>query len=356
MMIKYISSHITSLKYIYSLIKHNEDNPPKIKFSDEYYEGPNKQDIPLRIFHPKKTKKLSVIIFPGASPLAENHPAMINLASIIANLGYKVFVPRIDPLKNLDIKDTNIEWFANAYEKIVNRGDIDSSRVAITGISFGGSLLLSSISDDRMQSPAPKSAMIYGAAFDLNVGFKFLLNGEITHNDETVRIKPNEWGVSVILHNFLSKVDVGFDTSQIREVLNYRMKDDMDKVEEFMLTLNNHDKEFMQAVLDVEYTDQIKNIIFQIMEERQEEINKFSPQNISHKIKNKIFIMHGANDSMVPFTESVQMHKNIKDSELLISYLYEHREISNNRGIFFKLYELIKMERFFAAYFRYNES
>ena len=49
-MIKFINSHITSLKYIYSLIKYNEDNPPKIKFSDEYYKGPNDENIPLRIY------------------------------------------------------------------------------------------------------------------------------------------------------------------------------------------------------------------------------------------------------------------------------------------------------------------
>ncbi len=355
-MIKSINSHITASKYIYNLIKHNQDNPPKIKYSDEYYKGPSGEDVPLRIFHPKKEKKLSVIIFPGASPFAEEHPGMINLASIIAKLGYKVFIPRITPLKNLDITDVNAEWFANAYEKISKRDDIDSTCIAITGISFGGSLLLNSMLDNRMKTPHPKSLMIYGAAFNLNRGFEFLLNGEITHNNETIKIKPNEWGVSVILHNFLSSTDVGFDTKRIREVLKYRMQDNMNKVEDLSNTLSSHDKEFIEAVLNVEYTDEIKKIIHQIMNEQKDEIDKISPQNFCEKITSKMFIMHGANDSMVPFTESVEMHENIENSELLISYLYEHKEISTNRGILFKLYELLKMERFFASYFRYNES
>ena len=69
------------------------------------------------------------------------------------------------------------------------------------------------------------------------------------------------------------------------------------------------------------------------MEERKEEINKFSPKNISHKIGNKIFIMHGANDSMVPFTESTYLHDNLKDSTLLVSFLclsYSYLIISQN--------------------------
>ena len=65
--------------------------------------------------------------------------------------------------------------------------------------------------------------------------------------------------------------------------------------------------------------------------------------------------MHGANDSMVPFTESVLMHEHIKNSELLISYLYEHKEIATNKGIGFKLKELHRMAAFFSKlYYNYE--
>ena len=64
--------------------------------------------------------------------------------------------------------------------------------------------------------------------------------------------------------------------------------------------------------------------------------------------------MHGANDSMVPFTESIYLHKNLPNSTLLISFLYEHREISTDRNIFFKIKEFIKLINFNAKYIRYN--
>ena len=66
--------------------------------------------------------------------------------------------------------------------------------------------------------------------------------------------------------------------------------------------------------------------------------------------------MHGANDSMVPYTESVKLGDNLPNNKLLISYIYEHKEISTNSGFITKLNELIRLEQFFAAYFRYNES
>ena len=113
-MIKFLNSHIVSSKYIYRLIRHKQDNPPKVKITDESYNGMNREDVPLRIFHPKKQDRLSFIIFPGASPFAEEHPGIINLGSIIASLGYKVFIPQIPPLKDLNITDINTShkyWF-----------------------------------------------------------------------------------------------------------------------------------------------------------------------------------------------------------------------------------------------------
>ena len=78
------------------------------------------------------------------------------------------------------------DFITYAYEKIIQRDDIDPDYIAITGISFGGSLLLNSVFDQRMKNPSPKSLMVYGAAFDMNTGFNFLLTGEIDYNNKKI--------------------------------------------------------------------------------------------------------------------------------------------------------------------------
>ena len=91
-----------------------------------------------------------------------------------------------------------------------------------------------------------------------------------------------------------------------------------------------------------------------MIKENHELLSYLSPNNWISSIQSKVFIMHGANDSMVPFTESTFLHDNLLDSTLLISFLYEHREISTNRGILFKLKEFVKLINFNAQYIRYN--
>ena len=59
---------------------------------------------------------------------------------------------------------------------------------------------------------------------------------------------------------------------------------------------------------------------------------------------------------MIPYTESIKLFKNIKNSELFISYLYEHKEIAEDKNIFVKIVELIKMIKFFHKFILYNEN
>ena len=87
----------------------------------------------------------------------------------------------------------------------------------------------------------------------------------------------------------------------------------------------------------IKINDKIKVLVNKIISENNELLNFLSPENYAHRIKDKVFVFHGANDSMVPFTESNLLANQLPNSELLISLVFEHREISTNRGLIFKI-------------------
>jgi esterase/lipase len=354
-MLTWANSHKQSLKYIIGIIR-NKDGASTGQFVDESYLGINGEITPLRIFKPKKAQKTTFILFPGASPFAEDHPGMIGLATTIMNLGYNVFIPRIPPLKALIIKSENVEWFARAYEQIIHRDDVDQTNVAIIGISFGGSLLLKATLDERIKSNPPRSVLIYGSYFDLESGLNFLLTGEIEHEGEVQHIIPNDWGLTVMFHNFLKTVDAGFDTTHVEAVIAARVAEKLDVMERLKANLNKDDLVFIEAILSGKCNPQITKVAMAIMNIQKESLRKISPSSFCEEIAMKIFIMHGANDSMVPYTESVKLGTSLPNNKLLISYIYEHKEISTNSGFITKCKELMKLEYFFAEYFKYNES
>ena len=160
----------------------------------------------------------------------------------------------------------------------------------------------------------------------------------------------------VIFKNYLKNLDLDWDISGVQAVLELQIDEKLIERDNLISKLPIFQKNIINSIINSDPTEEVINLSNQIMQNETKALKELSPKYWCNEIQNNGFVFHGANDSMVPFTESVKMGKDIQNSEVLISYLYEHKEISTNSGIFSKLKELFKMERFFASYFRYNEN
>ena len=337
-----------------SLIRFSEDKINEIDFVDEEYLGLDKNATPVRVFYSHKKTTQSIIIFPGASPYAEEHPGMIMLANALRNVGFNVFLPRIPNLKNLLIVKENVLWFEHCYLELLKHQSVNSNPMVV-GLSYGGANLLKSSLSKSMQNNPPKSILSYGTYFSIESALDFFVSGNITYNNKTFHITPHEWGTIVIFYNFISTIETSHDKEKITKLLKYRIEDNDLEVDKTKKLLNDNDKKLIDKILNGKIDHDIKLLIEKMINKNRDLLEYLSPKKWAKNISTKTFIIHGANDSMVPFTESVLLAENINKSELLISFLYEHREISTDRGIFFKAKEAFKMIRFFAFYFRYNK-
>ena len=195
-------SRYLSIKYVVSLIRFSKSIPNYIHIVDSTYRGLNKIDLPLKIIKGKKNLKRTLILYPGASPFAEEHPSMIFLGAVLANTGFNVYIPRIPLLKDLDISEKNVEWFQNAYDQLLNRDDVKDTKVSCMGVSYGGAILLKSSLTGPMLEHPPHSMITYGTIYDVHNSLDFVMTGKINIKGKEVNIKPHEWGLVVCFHNF----------------------------------------------------------------------------------------------------------------------------------------------------------
>ena len=353
-MFSFINSYIKALKYIIGIVRFNEDNIENIEYKDEEYLGLDGKKTIVRIFYSKNKQSKSIIIFPGASPYAENHPGMIMLGNALRSAGYNVFLPRIPNLKNLLIVKENVDWFAHCYKELLNHKNISNTAPMVVGLSYGGANLLKASMDKRMCEVSPTSILSYGTYYSIESSLKFFLTGKIKYNDKVFNIKPHEWGTIVIFYNFFKTINTKYDKNMITQILKYRIEDNDKEMNSLIKKLSKENKSLIDKILNGDIDNELESIIKMMMEQNSDVLNYLSPKNWAHQIDNQVFIIHGANDSMVPFTESTDLSKAIKNKKLLISFLYEHREISTDRGLLFKIKELLKMINFFSHYFRFN--
>ena len=267
---------------------------------------------------------------------------MIFLGSVLANIGFSVYIPRIPPLKDLNISEENIAYFQKAYEELLKKDDIKNTKISCVGMSYGGALLLKSSLSGPMAKHPPHSVVTYGTIYDVQTSLDFVMTGKLIIKGEEVNIKPHEWGVVVCFHNFLPNIDVGYDTTDIQKVLKFRVQDKHEEVDAELEKMEGKNKELLTDILNSRISPEIKRIIDIILKERIDVLNSVSPQLWCMDIKPKVFVMHGANDNMVPYTQSVQLSEHIPNSELFISYLYEHNELAPKRSIFYKINDLFE--------------
>ena len=337
-------------------IKKGKISETDYRFKVEEYNGINNNQIPMRIYYSKKKTNKTAIIFLGASPDGEKHKSINYLAKILTKLNYNVFIPRIPPLMQLNISNKNVDWIKYLYELIEKRNDVNSNNITAIGISYGGGMLLKASLSEKMTKNPPKSIFLYGAGCNADTILKFITKGELDNNGKLTKVMPHDWGLTVFFHHFIDAIDFGFDSKNIKEVIQYRINNNKEKAKERLEKLEANEYKIANSIITGRIIPEVQEMVDKLIIIKSDYIEQLSCKPICHLVKPKVFIFHGANDNMVPFTESIQLNQLIPHSSLLISYIFEHKGISTKRSIFFKLREILKLIHFFSRFDRHNAS
>ena len=350
-----LNKFFRTAKIITGLVRGENSHLRKLVHSNESYPGLNKESTPMRVFYPKDSTEHTVIIYPGASPSAEEHPTMNLLAKVLSNAGYFVFLPRIPPLKKLIISPEIISWMGHFFQWVQTRENVHKNKIIVIGISFGGAMVLKASLRNEFQKHPPKSMLVFGTHYDIETALRFLLVGKLVVNGHERIVQADEWGLIVLFHNYLSGVDVGYDTTTVQKILKLSVKEDSEGIENELENISGREKKLIIQILAGKINEEIERITALFWEEYKNEFKNISPKYWCDQITQKVFVMHGVNDTMAPFTESIKLADGLADSRLLISYMYEHREIATHRGIFFQIKELLKIFFFLFEFIQYNE-
>ncbi|MEE9166526.1 MAG: hypothetical protein V3U24_03555 [Candidatus Neomarinimicrobiota bacterium] len=329
--------------------------PEGVTETDEFYQGPNGENVPVKIFNSRNPSRHTLIIYPGASPMAEAHPALRAVGEAMAGADFQVFIPRIPPFKDISLSEEGIEWIVHFYEWLLRSKSLSGDKITMSGISFSGALGLKASLDKRVQARPPRSIFVYSTYYSMETYLRFLATGEMRANGEKRRVQPHEWGLVVLFYNYLRRVDVGYNTSNVQRILQLCVQDLMDDVEEHTKRISGKERELVDGILHARASQEIVRITNLFWEQFKSELESLSPKTWCDKIVTRVFIMHGAEDSMTPFTESIRLADALNNSSLLITHAYEHGELSSKLGFISRLGESVRVILYFFRFIRYSE-
>ena len=167
---------------------------------------------------------------------------MVMLGRLLAQVGFTVYIPRIPPLKNLDISEINVQWFAHFYQWILEIEKVNPHQTIMVGISYGGGIMLKTLLNIKDRAPLPKTLLTYGTYSDAESTLKFLLTGEISIKEKTYQITPHEWGLTVLFHNYLKNLETEGNTSGLQRAIQLHIQDKREKCDRLVNTLPEFQK------------------------------------------------------------------------------------------------------------------
>ena len=154
----------------------------------------------------------------------------------------------------------------------------------------------------------------------------------------------------------MDDIEFGFNKNNIREVIQDRINNNKEKAYEKLKTLEQNEYKIANSIITGKIIPEVQEMVDKLINTKSDYIESLSCKPICHQVKPKVFIFHGSNDNMIPFTESNQLNQLIPNSSLLISHIFEHKGISAKRSLFFKIKEAFRLIRFFLRFDKYNAS
>ena len=151
---------LSVLKTIYGLSNYENSMPKSVQEKDDFYQGVNNEQTPLKIFQPNNPNGSILIIYNVASAKGENHPKLVTLARSFAVNGVKVFLPRIPHLIDLRLSEDILIWTVHFYKWVFNNFGIENNHINLAGISFGGVIVLKSCLDPFLLKNKPNSVLV----------------------------------------------------------------------------------------------------------------------------------------------------------------------------------------------------
>ena len=292
-----------------------------------------------RIYDPAKRRAVPVLLTGGVHAKGIDEPRLMKLANDLAVGGTPVITAEIDDLVHYritprltdDLEDA-ILWAGS------NRGLAPDGRVGVIGISFAGGLSIVAAGRPRA-APHVAYVLSFGGHASLPDVVTFLCTGRLP--DGTTRT-PHDYGVVVTLMNTAERVVPPDQVGPLRTAItsfmsasHLAMVDQKAAAREF-----KHSQELAAALPEPARTlmDQVNNRkVKELGAALLPHVQQFagdpalSPAK-SPTVTAPVFLIHGADDNVVPAIESQRLAKVLESRvpvHLLVTSLITHAEVDH---------------------------
>jgi len=302
-------------------------------------------NVASRLYLPEGRVTRTVLAIPGIHAAGIDETRLTGLAKDLAGTGVAVMTMALPDLTAYQITPRSTDVIEDAIGWLARRPDLaPDGRIGIVGISFAGGL--STVAAGR-PSVRDRVAFVlsFGGHADLPRVMRYLCTGEAPHVDGLETHPPHDYGVAVILYFFADRGVVppeqvqplreGVGTfllaSQLTLVDMKQANDTFAKAREMVKALPEPSATYLRYVNERNVKALGPVLLPYVTDVGGDPA--LSPQRAPAPPAAPLYLLHGADDTVIPAAESVMLARYLKGKahvRLLLSRLITHAEVDKS--------------------------
>ncbi len=274
----------------------------------------------------------AVVLVHGVQYLGIEEPRLQRFAKSIVSAGIVVLTPQVDELADYEVSARSIETVGASIRALRARAGgsgAGAAKIGLMGTSFGGGVSLLTAADPRFADDVAFVVAI-GAHDDLARVSGFFANDEIVEvTGETKKLRAHGYGATVLVYTHAEDFFPPEDVPAARDALRAWLHEKRDAARETAKSLTPASMAKMDTLFGPDLSA-LRPEIVAMIERHRADMKTVSPHDRLSGLRARVYLLHGAGDTVIPATETMWLAKDVPPASLrmvLVSQAIEHVEL-----------------------------
>lgn len=300
----------------------SSSDEPAIDVTDEHRDGV----LHLRWYVPRAVAEPpALVLVHGIHRFAVEEPRLVRFARALAASGVAVVTPEVRELADYRVDVRSIETIGGAaraaHEKL-------GKKAGVMGMSFAGGLSLLAACDARFANDIAMVVAV-GAHDDVARVTRFFATNRVEKADgSSATLSAHPYGALVFVYSHADRFFPAADLDGAKKALSLWLAEDRDLARATARTLSAPSSELLGRLFD-HHLEEARSAMLSAATDDAAALSAVSPRGRVGSLAVPVFLLHGAGDAVIPFTETEWLAKDVPSSALrhvLISKALVHVE------------------------------
>lgn len=283
----------------------------------------------------------AMMIVPGVHYLGIDEPRLMAFANSIAACGLRVLTIELPDSRDYRIQPSDVQSIGDAARWLRHT---TGRPVGLLGLSFSGGLVLMAAAEPQYSNDV-SFVFSVGAHDDLYRVATFYATGADPLPDGNVeRAVPNNYGPWILEYEHLEDFVQPADTAAIRAAFRARLTENYPLEKTLIAAMTSAQKAEYDRILNI--TSRDPSLLFDSNKKHAAEMATVSPHGHLAGLRVPVYLLHGRDDTIIPFAEEEWLVKDLPHGTLkesLISPLIAHVSTTKSKSGIWDTWQLIHL-------------